>query len=103
MDQINKYAAIDVGSNAVRLLLAGLPDDDSDMPPKKLSRMRMPIRLGEDAFVDRRISDEKIIRLEKTFTGFQYLIDAFQPISFMACATSAMRTAETAVKFVKEF
>lgn len=93
MDQINKYAAIDVGSNAVRLLLAGLPDDDSDMPPKKLSRMRMPIRLGEDAFVDRRISDEKIIRLEKTFTGFQYLIDAFQPISFMACATSAMRTA----------
>jgi exopolyphosphatase/guanosine-5'-triphosphate,3'-diphosphate pyrophosphatase len=54
----------------------------------------MPIRLGDDAFTQKRISDIKISQLVKTMIGFNYLLDSFQPLDFMACATSAMREAE---------
>ena len=54
----------------------------------------MPLRLGDDVFLNGRISDDKCDRLIKTLKGFRYLIDAYQPIAFRACATSAMREAE---------
>ncbi len=54
----------------------------------------MPIRLGEDAFLLGRISDEKANQLKNTINGFKYLIEAFQPLAYMACATAAMRTAD---------
>ncbi len=94
MDSMTKYAAIDIGSNAVRLLLSMVSQTEADLRVKKISWMRMPIRLGEDAFLTGRISDERAEKLQKTMTGFSNLIDAFQPVAFKACATSAMRTAE---------
>ena len=94
MSERLKFAAIDIGSNAVRLLLAGVFEDGYSPTFKKMSLIRMPIRLGDDAFTRNRISEEKIVELVKTMVGFKHLMDAYQPIDYMACATSAMREAE---------
>jgi len=89
-----KFAAIDVGSNAVRLLLSRVIEDGRDPIIKKESLVRMPIRLGEDAFIRHRICQARIEQLIDTMVAFKFLIKAYQPLDFMACATSAMREAE---------
>lgn len=89
-----RFAAIDIGSNAVRLLLASVFEGNGTPTFKKMSLTRMPIRLGDDVFSLRRISEKRADELVKAMTGFRNLIDAFQPIAFKACATSAMRGAE---------
>ena len=94
MDSHLKFAAIDIGSNAVRLLLSGVFEDGYSATFRKMSLVRMPIRLGDDAFTQKYISDEKISQLVKTMIGFKHLIESFEPLDFMACATSAMREAE---------
>jgi exopolyphosphatase/guanosine-5'-triphosphate,3'-diphosphate pyrophosphatase len=58
----------------------------------------MPIRLGDDAFTQKSISENKVSQLVKTMIGFNHLIDSFQPLGFMACATSAMREAENGLQ-----
>jgi exopolyphosphatase/guanosine-5'-triphosphate,3'-diphosphate pyrophosphatase len=58
----------------------------------------MPIRLGDDAFTQKHISENKVTQLVKTMVGFNHLIDSFQPLGFMACATSAMREAENGLQ-----
>ena len=94
MNPTLKFAAIDIGSNAVRLLLSGVFEAGFSPTFKKMSLIRMPIRLGDDAFTRNRISEGKIVELVKTMVGFKHLIDAYQPIDCMAFATSAMREAE---------
>jgi exopolyphosphatase/guanosine-5'-triphosphate,3'-diphosphate pyrophosphatase len=94
MDSQLKFAAIDIGSNAVRLLLSGVFEDGDSPTFRKMSLIRMPIRLGDDAFTQKYISENKVIQLVKAMVGFNHLIDSFQPLKFMACATSAMREAE---------
>ena len=89
-----KFAAIDIGSNAVRLLLASVFENNGRPTFKKMSLTLMPIRLGADTFSLKRISKERADELVKAMTGFRHLIDAYQPIAFRACATSAMREAE---------
>ena len=89
-----KFAAIDIGSNAVKLLLACVLENGSKPYFKKESFIRMPIRLGEDVFTDRRISPDKAARLVDTMVGFKNLIAAYGALDYMACATSAMREAE---------
>ncbi len=93
MDSQLKFAAIDIGSNAVRLLFSGVFEEAHSAAFRKMSLIRMPIRLGDDAFTQKRISDSKVSQLVKTMIGFKHLIEAFQPLDFMACATSAMREA----------
>ena len=88
-----KFAAIDIGSNAVRLLLATVFELETGPYFRKISLIRMPIRLGEDAFTLGTISPEKARKLFSTLEGFKHLIDAYAPLSFRACATSAMREA----------
>jgi exopolyphosphatase / guanosine-5'-triphosphate,3'-diphosphate pyrophosphatase len=88
-----RFAAIDVGSNAVRLLLKQVFTDGDDTIYKKDALIRMPIRLGEDAFSNKRISKDKIDQLINSMKGFRYLIDAYDPIDYQAYATSAMRDA----------
>ncbi|WP_406661083.1 exopolyphosphatase [Methanolobus sp. ZRKC3] len=95
-----KFAAIDVGSNAVRLLLARVDNAGPEPIYEKISNIRMPIRLGEDAFVHGRISEEKADRFVKCMIGFKYLLQAYEPIDFMAFATSAMREAENSQMIV---
>jgi exopolyphosphatase/guanosine-5'-triphosphate,3'-diphosphate pyrophosphatase len=89
-----RFAAIDIGSNAVRLLLSSVFENAAKPTFKKMSLTRMPIRLGDDVLSLKRISDQRADELVKAMTGFRHLIDAFQPIAFKACATSAMRGAE---------
>jgi exopolyphosphatase/guanosine-5'-triphosphate,3'-diphosphate pyrophosphatase len=88
-----KFAAIDIGSNAVRLLLSRVFEDGSRTYYKKESLIRMPNRLGDDAFTKNHISDLKARKLIKTMQGFKLLLESYQPIDYMACATSAMREA----------
>ncbi len=95
-----KFAAIDIGSNAVRLLLARVIEESDQPLFKKEVLVRMPLRLGDDAFRTGRISDEKAQRLAETMIGFRHLIAAYPALDFAAYATSAMREAKNAKEVV---
>jgi exopolyphosphatase/guanosine-5'-triphosphate,3'-diphosphate pyrophosphatase len=89
-----RFAAIDVGSNAVRLLFCNVflkPNGETVF--KKASLIRVPIRLGEDAFSNQYITKDKEDKLVNTMIAFKHLISVHDVISFRACATSAMREA----------
>jgi exopolyphosphatase/guanosine-5'-triphosphate,3'-diphosphate pyrophosphatase len=88
-----KLAAIDIGSNAVRLLIASVIESSPHPVFKKIELVRVPLRLGEDSFIKGYISEEKIKRLVKTMHSFRLLIDVFEAEGFRVCATSAMRDA----------
>jgi exopolyphosphatase/guanosine-5'-triphosphate,3'-diphosphate pyrophosphatase len=88
-----RYAAVDIGSNASRLLLCNVMEESGETHFKKAELMRIPLRLGEDAFLQGKISEKKIVKFVKTMTAFRHLIDVFEPVDFRACATSAMRDA----------
>ncbi len=96
-----KFASIDIGSNAVRLLFTKVFEDEGGAVFKKDSLVRMPIRLGKDVFTTKRVSKEKIDSLVNTMIAFKYLIDAYNPIDYKACATSAMREAANRIEIVK--
>ena len=94
--KIVKYGAIDIGSNAIRLLVANIiesENDDRDPQFKKSSLVRVPIRLGADAFVTGIISDENIDRMIDTMKAFKLIMKVNGVTKYKACATSAMREA----------
>jgi len=99
---IMRFAAIDVGSNAVRLLLSQVHENGGPPVFKKDSLIRFPLRLGEDAFLVRRISKEKTDQLVRVMSAFRSLIEAYAPLAFRACATSAMREADNRAEIVRE-
>ncbi|MDB5001774.1 MAG: exopolyphosphatase [Mucilaginibacter sp.] len=88
-----RYAAIDVGSNAVRLLIAEIIENNDSISFKKNTLLRVPVRLGDDAFLNKKISDKKANDLVKSMQAFRNLMDVFKVTDYMACATSAMREA----------
>lgn len=88
-----RYAAIDVGSNAVRLLIAGIIENNDSVSFKKITLIRVPVRLGDDAFLQKKISDNKATDLIKSMQAFRNLMDVYRVTDYMACATSAMREA----------
>jgi len=97
-----RYAAIDIGSNAVRLLIADISKNDKGYYYfKKNTLVRVPLRLGDDAFLDRRISERKISDLIKTMSAFKNLMDVYQVKNYLACATSAMREAENGLEIIR--
>jgi exopolyphosphatase/guanosine-5'-triphosphate,3'-diphosphate pyrophosphatase len=96
-----RFAAIDIGSNAVRLLLSEVFETDNGPYFRKISLIRMPIRLGEDAFILGKISKDKADRLLNTILGFNSLVAAYRPLGFRACATSAMRESGNGEKIRK--
>ena len=93
-----RYATIDIGSNAVRLLLSEVFETDNGPYFRKISLIRMPIRLGKDSFILGKISKDRARRLACAISGFKNLIDAYQPLKVRACATSAMREAANGAK-----
>lgn len=95
-----RYAAIDVGSNAVRLLIANIIENNGSVSFKKNTLVRVPVRLGDDAFLNKRISDKKADDLVKSMQAFRNLMDVFKVTDYMACATSAMREAENGQEVV---
>jgi len=89
-----RFAAIDIGSNAVRLLFCNVfQKPDGEIVFKKASLIRVPLRLGEDAFSNQYITKDKEDKLVNTMIAFKHLITVHDVISFRACATSAMREA----------
>lgn len=91
---IRKFAAIDIGSNALRLLITNVIEQgDSPAVFKKSELVRVPVRLGEDAFLQREISERNIKRLVKTMQSFELLMQVYGVERYMACATSALREA----------
>ena len=88
-----RYAAIDIGSNAVRLLIADITHNDKGNF-KKNTLVRVPLRLGDDAFLDQKLSEKKIDDLVKTMIAFRNLMDVYHVTEYLACATSAMREAK---------
>ena len=94
MDTGLRFAAIDIGSNAIRLLFARIIEIGNNKPfLVKESLIRMPLRLGQYVFIDGEISAINSEKFLKTMNGFKNLIDAYEPISYKACATAAMRNA----------
>ncbi len=87
------FAAIDIGSNAIRLLISNVYELNNAPVFRKITLVRVPIRLGEDVFSVGKISDKNISRLVKAMSAFKNLIEVYDVISYKACATSAMRDA----------
>ena len=101
-----RLAAIDIGSNAARLLITEVSEDENNKASfTKLSLVRVPIRLGFDVFDDGKISQRRINLLIHTIEGFLSLTKAFEVKAMIACATSAMRDASNSreiIALVKE-
>ena len=102
MLKVKKYGAIDIGSNAIRLLVANVVVKKGKEPQfKKSSLVRVPIRLGADAFVKGEISENNITRMIKAMEAFKLLMNIHCVIRYKACATSAMRDAKNGKEVVK--
>lgn len=95
------FAAIDIGSNAMRLLFSRVSLVDGKPHYTKEELIRMPIRLGEDVFLTGKISDEKANRLINALKGFHHLILSYGVIAYRAVATSAMRDASNGQELLK--
>ena len=94
MIQIKKYAAIDIGSNAMRLLIMNIIEQKGkEVQFNKSALIRVPIRLGQDAFTVGEISEENIDRMIDAMKAFKLLMKVHKVEKYMACATSAMREA----------
>ncbi len=94
MLKIKKYAAIDIGSNAVRLLISNIIEEKGSPPVfKKNSLVRVPIRLGADVFIRGEVSDYNTTRMVDTMSAFNLLMKSHGVERYKACATSAMREA----------
>jgi len=101
MDSI-KFAAIDIGSNAVRLLIMSVSPHDPTEAYSKLLMIRFPLRLGQESFLSGKIPDEKAKQLLRLMKAFKHLIKAYDVVEYRACATSAMRDAKNSKEIVKE-
>ncbi len=102
MLSITKYAAIDIGSNAIRLLIANVIEQpESETLFRKNALVRVPIRLGEDVFTNGKISEVNQSRLIDAMKAFKLLMKAHQVVKYRACATSAMRDASNGSAFAK--
>ena len=95
-----KFAAIDIGSNAVRLIFINVYETPSGPQFVKDAMYRVALRLGEEVFIKGKISAKKEAEMLATMKAFKYLIDVHQPVQVMACATSAMRDAKNAKEIV---
>jgi len=100
--EIKKYAAIDIGSNAIRLLISNIIiDKDKEPQFKKSSLVRVPIRLGADVFVSGTISSDNIDRMIDAMEAFKLLMKVHGVERYKACATSAVREASNCKDVVK--
>ena len=94
MITLKRYAAIDIGSNAMRLLIVNIVEQEGKEPQfNKSSLVRVPIRLGQDAFTVGEISEENIERMCDAMQAFYLLMKVHKIERYMAFATSAMREA----------
>jgi exopolyphosphatase/guanosine-5'-triphosphate,3'-diphosphate pyrophosphatase len=95
-----KYAAIDIGTNAARLLVGEVMSKDQSFFIKKISYTRIPLRLGEDVFESGKVSKNKIDDFLKTMKAFKLISEIFDVQEVRAVSTSAMREATNANKII---
>jgi len=91
--KVETLAAIDIGTNAIRLMISNIEKQGRKEVFKKLALIRVPLRLGEDVFTKGHISEEKKNRLSEALVGFSHLMIAFDVMDYRACGTSALREA----------
>ena len=96
------FAGIDIGSNAVRLLIKCLNEPGSIEPLSKVQLVRVPLRLGEEAFTEGRISKKKGKQLVSLMKAYKELMEIYEVEAFRACATSAMRDAANGPELVEK-
>jgi len=101
MITIRKYAAIDIGSNAIRLLITNVIEQQGQ-PTQfiKNSLVRTPIRLGQDTFITGEISEESIQRMIDVFKAYLLLMKVHNVEKYLPCATSAIREAHNSQQVV---
>ena len=103
MLHIEKYAAVDIGSNAIRLLITTVIEKEGFPTQfKKTSLVRLPIRLGADVFLKGSISSRNYKRLLDAMHAYSLIIKTHNVVSFRACATSAMREAKNGQQIVSK-
>lgn len=99
---IEKYAAIDIGSSAIRLLITTIIEQKGkETLFKKASLVRVPIRLGTDVFLNGKISKKNYLRIVDALMAFRLLMKIHNVVRYRACATSAMREALNGKKIVE--
>lgn len=97
-----KLAAIDIGSNAARLLITEVKEVNGKAVFTKMNLFRVPLRLGFDVFEHNVISDKKAAMFIQTMKAYQHLMNAYQVDAVKACATSAMRDATNAADIIHQ-
>ena len=102
MNTIRKLAAIDIGSNAVRLLISSVIKRPNDILYKKISLVRVPLRLGEDVFSKGKLLKKSIKKLSDALKAFKLLMILHKVDAFKAVATSAMREALNSSKIIDD-
>ena len=102
MKKIKKFATIDIGSNAIRLLISNVYKRDSKFFTTKNSLIRLPVRLGQDAFKNGKISKTNIIRLIDSLKSFQLIMKVHNVEKYLAYATSALRSSSNGELIVNE-
>ena len=95
------FAAVDIGSNAMRLLFCRAYDVNGKPHFSKEELIRLPIRLGEDVFLNGKISDKKAEKLITAMRGFSELIKVYEVDGYRAVATSAMRDASNSLEIIQ--
>lgn len=103
MLHIEKYAAVDIGSNAIRLLIATVIEKEGFPTQfKKTSLVRLPIRLGADVFLEGNITSSNYKRLLDAMQAYSLIVKTHKVVAFRACATSAMREAKNGKEIVSK-
>jgi exopolyphosphatase/guanosine-5'-triphosphate,3'-diphosphate pyrophosphatase len=98
-----RLSAVDIGSNAVRLLFTEVfKNKEGEDVFRKISLVRLPIRLGEDAFIHGKIKKEKAEKLQKTLEAYNLLNKVYGVVGYRVCATSAMREASNSAELIEK-
>lgn len=95
-------SAIDIGSNAARLLISEVFEYESETHYKKRSLVRVPLRLGEEVFKTGIIPPNKVIDIVKALHAYKNLMEVNGSQNYLACATSAMRDAKNGAEIVEQ-
>ncbi len=95
-----KFAAIDIGSNAARLQISSVLEDEGVISFKRVEYVRFALRLGHDVFIDGAISPESEVRILKLLQAYKLLMELHEVQDYAICATSAMREAVNAAEII---
>ena len=97
-----KLAAIDIGSNAIRLQISTILEGGEKILFKKLEYVRFPLRLGHDVFTTNRLSEGSIAKFKKLMKAYKLLLELYEVDDYMFCATSAMRESENGEEVARQ-